>query len=66
MAVQQSVVTSVELSVSLWIDRHFTLIRSHYFLHIADEMETVAQEGSFFVGLLDAFFLGLLKELVQG
>lgn len=33
------------------------LIRSYYFLQLADEMQTAAQEGSFFVGLFGAFFL---------
>lgn len=66
MAVQQSVVTSVVLQVSLWIERHFTLIRSYYCLHLADEMQTAAQEGSFFLGLFGAFFLGVAQGVGSG
>lgn len=42
----------IALQVSLLTFRHFTLIRSYYFLYLADEIQMVGQEVSFFVLVL--------------
>jgi len=51
MAVQQPVVTSVALQVS-WLTFRHTSLRSYCLLLLADEIQTVAQEGSSFLLLL--------------